>query len=186
MSVKPTTRDQSGTLRVAATVTGGGQYAAHDRTPADIAPLNSDWPLTPTQEQLDRAAEETARRLAIYPSVAEDPRTLTARLAYRIAIQEDCYQHFLQGIPHRDDADFEALWESDGPGLTRAAVTARLDELHGFLATATDDTAEELRDAREQAAHLEEALRCSGRNLSINQIIVTHSRVAKEENTVPF
>jgi hypothetical protein len=185
----PTTRDQHGALRVSSGFGGAGRYAKHDRTPAEVPLAGTAWPLTPTQEQLDRAAAETDRRLRLYPSHAEEARTLTARLAYRIAIQEDCYNSFLAGLPHPEDADYESLWESDGPGLTRGRVTDMISELSGFLAEAdTVGGAGSLavERAREQVAHLQEATTCSGRNLSINQIIVTHSRVAREEDTVPF
>lgn len=185
----PTSRDQNGVLRVASGATGAGQYAKHDRTAPAIPALASDWPVMPNQDQIERAAEEATRRLSIYPNRAEDARTLTARLAYRIALQEDCYLHFKAGQPHPDDDAFEAIWEGRAPGFNRKDALERLAELDGFLAAANAEADGE--DAvtaltRNHAAVLREALTCSGRNLSTNQIVVTGPRVAREELTVPF
>lgn len=193
--------DQNGTLRTAGGQAGAGQYAERDRRDASIPELTDVWPLTPNEDQVRRAQIEAGRRLELYPNVVEDYVTLSARLAYRLAMQEACYLAFKAGVPHDDDAAFEAVWHGDGPGQTearvttmigylrdrRAAVEAGVEAPSAVLGPFGDQTVEAaLADADKHIRILEEALTCEGRNLSVNQIIVTKTKVEAEEASVPF
>ena len=113
--------------------------------------------------------------------MTETARHLFAQLEH----QENAYEAWLAGESHPDDAIYEAIWAGETPGVSEESArgrlrrdTAVLKQLESGELDYTDIIGwQALGNTRQMVQHsllnrialYEEALRCSGRNLSMTQ-----------------
>lgn len=169
----------------------GGQFSTQTRAEAGIT-LTTVWPdiPVPNADQMQRAAEEVDRRLAWEPAGTEvstaERDHLTETIAGRLAEQEAGYEAWKRGEPHEDDDAFSAIWNGETDGFGRTFVETELAATRkmradlnagvvkprqvigaGYKAGTSRKLAEEWLD--KTITRYEEALRCEGRNLTVNQ-----------------
>lgn len=169
----------------------GGQFSTQTRAEAGIT-LTAGWPEipVPNEDQLRRAAEEVDRRLAWEPSdtqVSDAERdSLAESIATRLAEQEASYEAWKRGETHEDDDAYAAIWNGETNGFGRIFVETELAATRkmradlnagvvkprhvigtGYKAGTSRKLAEEWLD--KTITRYEEALRCEGRNLTVNQ-----------------
>lgn len=173
----------------------GGQFASQDRSEAGIG-LN--WPEAPTADQVSRARDEAQRRALIFsgPNHGRKLEEIVNKIASDIAEQEASLNAWRRGETHPDDVVFADIWDGRKPGMSREQVEIRLSELdeqERLVPTAdkatlrkmssfTDDRQEIVALIGMERRHLMEALRCEGRNLSINQAVI----LREKQESVPF
>ncbi|WIE81016.1 hypothetical protein [Curtobacterium sp. MCSS17_016] len=176
------------------------EFASRSFAEDTVAPLTLAGPpawdatVTPTADQERRARVAAAQAQAFQPSL--DITELARQKAIIIAEQEGAYNAWANGQEHPDDDQYEAIWSGLTPGGTSAVkAQERLDKALAKRAEldqpgadkkgagyATSDLARKHLD--EAIALYTEALRCGGRNLSVNQANVRqNNRVA---DNVPF
>lgn len=205
------TRDSQGRVHAIKGQPSGGAYVTDpDRRrdgPTLVVERQAEpqrWPEAPNTDQMKRAGNEALRRSIMSDTPNFDIAAEQKRIAYRLADQESCYEAFRAGQPHADDAAFAALWDGDSSMNSRAAVTARLDELTEQRALiesgkahpgviigrrsgdGDEDRAMAMFIADEHIATLNTAMECGGRNLTLNQIRVCQTRTDENEAAVPF
>ena len=183
----------------------GGQFAAHQRDDANIA-LGENWPATPTAEQYERAREAVVRQAAWRAAgtpVTESTDEAVERIAMSLAELEGALIAWKAGLPHQDDAAFEAIWSGETPGFGEDHCRQEIEHLtalradlaareitpssiigNGYKPAAARRLAEEYIDNGIQQFEL--ALECRGRNLSVNQANVRHRRRAADLAAQPF
>jgi hypothetical protein len=174
------------------------EFASRSFSDDTVAPLTlastPAWgsAVIPTPDQERRAQLAAARAQAFQPTL--NVADLARQKALVIAEQEAAHTAWKNGDEHPDDDQYEAIWAGLTPGGTSAtkaqerldaalAKRAELDEAGPSApGYATSDLARKHLD--ETIALYTEALRCGGRNLSVNQANVRqNNRVA---DNVPF
>lgn len=115
----------------------------------------------------------------------------TDDIRYDVESMEAAYTCWGQGVPHVLDEEYLAIWEGSKPGLSRHDVQTRLTKQRQILdairagqqireirgAVAYGNTAEMVEGNLLRAiAMFEEAVRCQGRNLTVNQTRVLSAR----------
>jgi hypothetical protein len=183
----------------------GGRFAERDWTADAITLHGQGYPHvnTPNQDQY-RRGQEAAARSAAWAGIADSSeyhRTIDT-FAHDIADQEAAYEAFKSGATHDDDAKFDVIWAGGSPGMSKTIV-----ELHLMSATADhnsvtaghipehliadvsgSETPNELalHQTQERIDLYAEAIRSSGKSLSINQAAVVRARKAQERAEAPF
>ena len=183
--------------RVPLGVPAGGEFAKRKRAEDDIA-LGANYPnpLTPTKDQVTRAAAEVARRRATGQVMLPNH---VDYIAGRLAEQEAAYAAHKEGRAHPYDVYFAAIWDGAGGGYSKIMVEEELryvrsisTQLQIGIVTpqsllGTDDATDEqaMRWVVEREGLYAEALKCGGKNLSINQSSVISAQ-RQTEPVPPF
>ncbi len=176
------------------------EFASRAWADDTIAPLTLaaaptwDTTVTPTADQMRRAEAAAARAQAFQPTL--DIEELARQKAIIIAEQEGAYTAWQNGQEHPDDDQYEAIWSGLTPAGTSAEkaqerLTAAISKRAELDQAGTDAKALGYRTSDLARKHLDdtialytEALRCGGRNLSVNQANVRQNNRAADN--VPF
>ncbi|MGW8431375.1 hypothetical protein ACWGJ9_09635 [Curtobacterium citreum] len=173
------------------------EFAARTFADATIAPLTLagpagwDGPVTPTPDQERRAQLAASRAQAFQPTI--DLAELTRQKAIIIAEQEGAYVAWQNGETHPDDDQYDDIWAGRAPGTTATKAQERLDkaltkraelDLAGAGTPGYETSALARKHLDESIALYEEALRCGGRNLSVNQANIRQNNRAADN--IPF
>lgn len=112
------------------------------------------------------------------------PNEGVGNIRYDVRSMDAAYTCWEQGVPHILDEEYLAIWEGTKPGLSRQDVENRLQKQRAMLdairagrevkevrgAISYGNTPEMVEGNLERGiAMFEEAVRCQGRNLSVNQ-----------------
>jgi len=150
----------------------------------------------PSADQLHRARAAAERHLAfVNGATTIDVEQLTRQKATIIAEQEGAYTAWKAGESHPDDSLYADVWEGLAPGVSREDAEKKLASAHAtrngqhgapLLGQPAGYRSSPLAQEHlnERIALYEEALRCDGRNLSVNQANVRQNKRATDQ--IPF
>jgi hypothetical protein len=181
-----------------------GRFAKHDRAEAEVSLHGQGYPIinTPTQDQNRRAQEARARASAWATATGEDDHRTVDDYARDLADQEASYEAYKVGAIHPDDSAFDEIWSGDSPGASYQYISQLLDvatenratlllgDVPNNLSAELNSSKSPHKDAtRIVEMRIElytEAMRSSGKNLSVNQSAVARSRKVAERAEAPF
>lgn len=150
----------------------------------------------PTHDQVTRARAAAERHLSFNKNATNaDLEEITRQKAVVIAEQEAAYTAWKAGDTHPDDEMYNDIWEGVAPGVSRTDAETKLARALNARdnqdATALADRPLGYRNSALAQEHLherialyQEALRCDGRNLSVNQANVRKTKRAADQ--IPF